>query len=84
VREDGKALIVGRIRGTHDDFGVIRLKAGGALDTSFSGDGILRIDIAGSTDAAADGLRQPNGKLVIAGQAWRNGVPRFGLARILP
>ena len=84
VREDGKALIVGRIRGTHDDFGVIRLKAGGALDTSFSGDGILRIDIAGSTDAAADGLRQPNGRLVIAGQAWRNGVPRFGLARILP
>ena len=35
-------------------------------------------------DAAADGLRQPNGKLVIAGQSWRHGVPRFGLARILP
>lgn len=84
VREDGKALLVGRIRGTHDDFGVIRLKAGGALDTSFSGDGTLRIDFAGSTDSAADGLRQPNGKLVIAGQSWRAGVPRFGLARILP
>jgi hypothetical protein len=63
--------------------GVIRLKAGGALDTSFSGDGILRIDVAGTTDAAADGLLQSNGKLVIAGQSWRDGVPRFALARIL-
>jgi uncharacterized delta-60 repeat protein len=82
VREDGKALLVGRIRGTHDDFGVIRLKAGGALDTSFSGDGIVRIDVSGSADAAADGLLQPNGRLVVAGQSWRDGVPRFGLSRI--
>jgi uncharacterized delta-60 repeat protein len=83
VRDGAKAYLVGRIRGTHDDMGVIRLKAGGALDTSFSGDGILRIDVAGTTDAAADGLLQSNGKLVIAGQSWRDGVPRFALARIL-
>lgn len=83
VRDGGKAFLVGRIRGTRDDIGVIRLKAGGALDTSFSGDGILRIDVAGSTDAAADGLLQPNGRLAVAGQSWRNGTPRFVLARIL-
>jgi uncharacterized delta-60 repeat protein len=83
VREGAKSLLVGRIRGAGDDIGVIRLKAGGALDTSFSGDGILRIDVAGSTDAGADGLLQPNGKLVVAGQSWRAGVPRFVLARIL-
>ncbi len=83
VHDGGTAILVGRIRGTHDDIGVIRLKAGGALDTSFSGDGILRIDVAGSTDAAADGLLQPNGKLVVGGQSWRDGAPRFVLARLL-
>ena len=85
VRDGAKAFLVGRVRGrrTNDDIGVIRLKAGGALDTSFSGDGILRIDVAGSTDAGADGLLQRNGKLVVAGQSWRGGVPRFALARIL-
>jgi uncharacterized delta-60 repeat protein len=82
VRDDGKTLLVGRIPGTHDDIGVIRLKARGALDTSFSGDGILRIDVGGSTDAGADGLLQPNGKLVVGGQSWRAGTPRFALARI--
>jgi uncharacterized delta-60 repeat protein len=82
VRQDGKALLVGRIRGNRDDLGVIRLKAGGALDTSFSGDGILRIDVNGSTDAGAAGLLQPNGKLVVAGQTWRNGLPHFLLARL--
>jgi uncharacterized delta-60 repeat protein len=83
VRDGAETFLVGRIRGTHDDIGVIRLKAGGALDTSFSGDGILRIDVAGSTDAAADGLRQPNGKVVVAGQSWRGGVPRFVMSRVL-
>jgi len=83
VRDGAKAYLVGRVDGTGDDIGVIRLKAGGALDTTFSGDGIFRIDVAGSTDAAADGLLQRNGKLVVAGQSWRAGVPRFVLARIL-
>lgn len=82
VRDGRRAFLVGRIRGTHDDIGVIRLKAGGALDTSFSGDGILRIDVAGATNAAADGGRQPNGKLVVAGQSWRHGNARFVLARL--
>jgi uncharacterized delta-60 repeat protein len=82
VRDGRQTILVGRIRGSHDDIGVIRLKAGGALDTSFSGDGVLRIDVAGATDAGADGLRQPNGRLVVAGQSWRGGAPRFVLARL--
>ncbi len=83
VRQGGQAILVGRIRGNHDDLGVIRLKAGGALDTSFSGDGILRIDVNGSTDAGADGLLQPNGKLVVAGQTWHGSAPHFLLVRLL-
>jgi uncharacterized delta-60 repeat protein len=82
VRQDGKAILIGRIRGNDDDLGVIRLRAGGALDTSFSGDGILRIDVNGSTDAGADGVLQPNGKLVAVGQTWQGGLPRFLLVRL--
>ncbi|MEP6758135.1 MAG: hypothetical protein ABJB55_02965 [Actinomycetota bacterium] len=83
VASGARALVVGRIHGTGDDVGVVRLKAGGGLDTTFSGDGIVRIDVSGTTDAAAAAALQANGKLVVAGQTWRGGVPRFVLARIL-
>ena len=41
-----RALVVGRIHGTGDDIGVVRLKQRGALDTTFSGNGIVRIDVS--------------------------------------
>ena len=77
-----RALVVGRIHGTGDDIGVARLKAGGTLDTSFSGDGVVRIDVSGTTDAASGAALQANGKLVVAGQTWRRGLPRFVAARL--
>ena len=78
-----RALVVGRIHGTGDDIGVARLKAGGGLDTTFGGDGIVRIDVSGTTDAAAAAALQANGKLVTVGQTWRGGSPRFAVARVL-
>ena len=78
-----RALVVGRIHGTGDDIGVVRLKQRGALDTTFSGNGIVRIDVSGTTDAASAAALQTNGKLVVAGQTWRGGVPRFVVARLL-
>ncbi len=78
-----RALVVGRIHGTGDDIGIVRLKAGGGLDTTFGGDGIVRIDVSGTTDAASSAALQDNGKLVVAGQTWRGGVPRFVVARVL-
>jgi len=61
----------------------VRLKQGGALDTTFSGNGIVRIDVSGTTDAASAAALQANGKLVVAGQTWRGGQPRFVVARLL-
>ena len=61
----------------------MRLKQHGALDTTFSGNGIVRIDVSGTTDAASAAALQANGKLVVAGQTWRGGVPRFVVARLL-
>jgi uncharacterized delta-60 repeat protein len=78
-----RALVVGRIHGDGDDIGVVRLKEGGALDTTFSGNGIVRIDVSGTTDAASAAALQANGKLLVAGQTWRGGVPRFVVARLL-
>jgi uncharacterized delta-60 repeat protein len=78
-----RALVVGRIHGDGDDIGVVRLKEGGALDTMFSGNGIVRIDVFGTTDAASAAALQANGKLVVAGQTWRGGQPRFVVARLL-
>ena len=78
-----RSLVVGRIHGTGDDIGIVRLKARGALDTTFSSDGIVRIDVSETTDAGAAAALQANGKLVVAGQTWRGGAPRFVLARIL-
>jgi uncharacterized delta-60 repeat protein len=83
VSRGARALVVGRIHGVGDDIGVVRLKAAGRLDTTFDGDGIVRIDVSGGIDVAAAAALQDNGKLVIAGQTWRGGVPRFVLARIL-
>lgn len=78
-----RSLVVGRMHGTGDDLGVVRLKAGGGLDTTFGGDGIVRIDVSGTIDAASAAVLQDNGKLVVAGQTWRGGTPRFLLARVL-
>ncbi len=83
VASGARALVVGRIHGTGDDIGVVRLKEGGALDTTFSGNGIVRIDVSGTTDAASAAALQANGKLVVAGQTWRGGHPRFVMARLL-
>ena len=78
-----RSLVVGRMHGTGDDLGVVRLKAGGGLDTTFGGDGIVRIDVSGTIDAASAAVLQDNGKLVVAGQTWRGGTPRFLLVRVL-
>jgi uncharacterized delta-60 repeat protein len=83
VAGGARALVVGRIHGTGDDIGVVRLKEGGALDATFSGNGIVRIDVSGTTDAASAAALQANGRLVVAGQTWRGGEPRFVVARLL-
>jgi uncharacterized delta-60 repeat protein len=83
VTDGSRTLLVGRIHGTGDDIGVIRLRAGGGLDHTFDGDGIARYDVFGSTDAGTAALLQPNGRLVVGGQSWRDGVPRFSVLRVL-
>jgi uncharacterized delta-60 repeat protein len=54
--------------------------AGGALDRRFGGDGKATTNLTRGFDGASDIAIQPDGKLVVAGEAHN----RFGLARFLP
>jgi uncharacterized delta-60 repeat protein len=84
VRVGAKLLVAGRIHRatTADDAAVVRLRADGSLDPSFATNGAARIDVVGGTDAAHGIARQPNGKIVVAGETWRKGVPRFLVIRL--
>jgi uncharacterized delta-60 repeat protein len=46
---------------------VTRLMPDGSLDTTFDGDGTATIDFGSTSDIAAGIVRQPDGKLVVAG-----------------
>ncbi len=85
VPTGSRLVIVGRIHtaASGDDAGVIRLGANGHLDPTFGSGGVVRIDLAGSTDVARAVALQPNGRIVIAGEGRRGGVPRFLIARLL-
>jgi len=84
VRVGAKVLVAGRIHRatTADDAAVVRLRADGSLDPTFATNGLARVDVAGGTDAAHGIARQPNGKIVAAGETWRRGVPRFLVFRL--
>ncbi|HXE99728.1 MAG TPA: delta-60 repeat domain-containing protein [Solirubrobacterales bacterium] len=85
IQADGKIVAVGVAGATHgsrpdpppDDFGLVRYNTDGSLDTSFSGDGKQRTDLAGDSDDEANGVAiQADGKIVAVG-----GTGFFTLAR---
>jgi uncharacterized delta-60 repeat protein len=83
VQPNGRIVVVGRIRRSSDDqFGVVRLKPNGSYDLSFSTDGRMVIDFGGGSDTARDVVLQPNGKIVVAGDATDGGTRRLAVARV--
>lgn len=95
LQPDGKLIAVGNISnsalGNISDFAVLRYNTNGTLDTSFSGDGIVSTDFANLPDRAKHVTLQPDGKILVAGEA-RDVNPqsvggtdtKFCLARYLP
>ncbi len=70
---------------TKVDFGVVRYTPGGTPDSGFGADGIVRTDILGGGDQANAVAVQPDGKIVVAGFATRNGIDGdFALVRYDP
>lgn len=71
LQPDGKIVVVGVAGDSsfNSDFAVARYNSNGTLDTSFDGDGKVTDDIDGDEDSANTVALQPDGKIVVAGQA---------------
>jgi len=69
IQSDGKILIVGATDygGVNADFGVIRLTSAGALDTTFSSDGIVDVGVGAADDYALDVAVASDGDIVVVG-----------------
>jgi uncharacterized delta-60 repeat protein len=67
IQPDGKIVVVGQCgSSTFGNFCVVRYHSHGALDTSFSGNGIQATDIVRDDKANAVAI-QPDGKIIVAG-----------------
>jgi uncharacterized delta-60 repeat protein len=91
IQPDGKLVVAGRATtsGFPIDVALARLHASGALDTSFSGDGLLTTDFSSggiSRNDSGSGLaiQASDGRIVVAGSAGGNpggGAALVALAR---
>jgi uncharacterized delta-60 repeat protein len=66
LQRDGKIVVAGERSGDEDDFAVARLQPGGALDTTFGGDGRTTVDFGGDDSGFSVAL-QADGRIVVAG-----------------
>jgi uncharacterized delta-60 repeat protein len=77
LQPDGKILVAGLT--TEFDFAVARFLPGGALDAGFGSGGLSQVSFGGIDLAWAIAL-QPDGRILVAGQAFTS----IGVARLLP
>ncbi|MDH5341042.1 MAG: delta-60 repeat domain-containing protein, partial [Rubrivivax sp.] len=92
VQPDGKLLVVGFATtafdpkaGTDDSaFAVVRLNAGGSLDTGFGSGGRATVDVGGVIDFAYAAALQSDGRIVVAGRtsAGRSDEADLGVLRL--
>ena len=83
LQSDGKILVAGYAHnGLNNDFAIVRLNTNGTLDTTFDGDGIRLIDIAGDNDTARGIAVQSDGKIVVGGVAAVAGNNDFAVVRL--
>jgi uncharacterized delta-60 repeat protein len=78
-----KLVVVGSTDvGSQTDVGLVRYTTGGALDTSFSGDGKATADDANRNDAPEAVLVQPDDRILVVGSSYgTSGAPRATIMR---
>ncbi|MCC6356634.1 MAG: hypothetical protein IT577_22335 [Verrucomicrobiae bacterium] len=81
IQTNGKIVVSGTIAFGFDDnnFAVVRYNTNGTLDTTFSTDGKVTTDI-GAMDIGGGVALQPDGKIVVAGNA-ENATDDFAVVR---
>ena len=89
VQGDGKIVVSATVANTgSDDIGVMRLNSNGTLDTNFGTQGQTTVAFDGggsNADVASSVLLQPNGRIVVCGQASGDGNANgndFGVVRL--
>ncbi|QOV90286.1 hypothetical protein [Humisphaera borealis] len=73
VQSDGKVLVANRT--SAGLFGVVRLDTAGALDATFSGDGVATADFGGDDDADSV-VVQGSGEIIVIGTTDSGGSPQ--------
>jgi uncharacterized delta-60 repeat protein len=88
MRADGAIWIAGETPSVtvanSADFALARFTAGGQSDGSFGTAGVLTIDLFGGSDTPGAMLQQPDGRLVLAGQAYNGSNFGLGVVRVAP
>lgn len=82
---DGKILVAGRSKAAgseNDNFAVARYNLDGSLDTTFDGDGLLTVDLAGESDIARDLALLPDGRILVGGTASLSGLGQMAVVRL--
>lgn len=84
-QNDNKILVGGayfRSNSARDDFAIIRLNTNGALDTTFSGDGIFNTSIGTSDDTPRSMKLQNDGKILLLGSVAAGSYLDIGIIRV--
>ncbi len=87
IQDDGRVLAAGYTSdsdtgGVYDnDFALVRYDVDGGLDHSFSVDGKQTTDFFDSADYGSAVALQPDGKIVVAGDAYEGSQSQLALAR---
>ena len=82
IQPDGKIVVAGYSNtGSNNDFAVVRYNADGSLDSSFDADGKVTTAVSSSDDLAYAVAVQPDGKIIVAGEARGSSNQDFGVIR---
>jgi uncharacterized delta-60 repeat protein len=84
IDHEGRLLIAGKVRYKNkSEFVLIRRRPDGGVDSSFGTLGVARTNFAGGNDYATALAVQPDGTILVAGQAEQDGKKHFAVARYL-
>jgi len=86
VQDDGRILLAGWVRVPptgRSDLAIVRLDAGGSIDSAFASSGKLQVDFYGSDDGAF-AIAPQDGRFVVAGLAISGSMRLAALLRLQP
>ena len=85
LQPDGKIVVDGTSsRYPEFDMAVARYNPDGSLDTTFDGDGMVKVDFQNSDERGYAVAVQPDGKIVVAGVSYITTWGDFALGRSVP